>query len=133
MKRRVFAAVLLLLLLCGCGGAAEDEALPALVIGVDDFAPFNYIDADGAVVGFDAELAEEACRRLGYAPEFRLIPWSEKTGLLERGEIDCIWSCYTLTGREDLAAALTETLRAMEAEGFIAALAEKYDLAPAEE
>ena len=102
MKKRILTAALLLLLLCGCGGTAEDEALPALVIGVDNFAPFNYLDGDGAIVGFDAELAEEACRRLGYAPEFRLIPWSEKTGLLERGEVDCIWSCYTMTGREAL-------------------------------
>lgn len=177
MKKRFLAAALLLLLLCGCGcgGGAEDAALPVLVIGSDDYAPYSYLDSDG-FAGFDVELAEEACRRLGYAPEFRRIAWEQKDALLQSGEIDCIWGCFTLTGREtlycwagpyaksrqmvavrtesgiknlaglagrrvavqmtgkpeELAEKLTETLLAMEAEGFTAALAEKYGLAAAE-
>ena len=47
------------------------------------------------------ELAEEACRRLGYAPEFRRIAWEQKDALLQSGEIDCLWGCFTMTGRED--------------------------------
>ena len=72
-----------------------------LVIGSDDYAPYSYLDSDG-FAGFDVELAEEACRRLGYAPEFRRIAWEQKDALLQSGEIDCIWGCFTLTGRETL-------------------------------
>lgn len=100
-KRRLLTILLLLLLLCGCGGGAEDAALPVLVIGSDDYAPYSYLDSDG-FAGFDVELAEEACRRLGYAPEFRRIAWEQKDTLLQSGEIDCLWGCFTMTGRETL-------------------------------
>ena len=52
------------------------------------------------VAGIDVELATEAFSRLGYTPEFRTISWPDKNNLLSDGTIDCIWSCFSMNGRE---------------------------------
>lgn len=109
-KRRVFcaamAAVLLLGILSGCRTAspevqAADENLPILVVGCDIYPPYNYTGADGRSAGIDVDLAREALRRMGYQAEFVYIDWENKNELLERGEIDCIWSSFSMDGRED--------------------------------
>ena len=39
-----------------------------LTIGITMFAPINYYDEDGNLIGFDTELAEAACEKLGLTP-----------------------------------------------------------------
>lgn len=90
----------LLLPVCGCG-ADNTPPVPQLVIGCDDYEPYNYADGDGEPAGMDVELAVEACRRMGYAPVFQTIDWNQRDALLESGEIDCIWSCYSMDGQEE--------------------------------
>lgn len=85
----------------GGGDTSESPSLPELTIGVDYYSPAVYRDDDGHFVGLDVELAEEVCRHIGYKPKFIHINWSEKNAILLRGEIDCIWCCFTITGRED--------------------------------
>ncbi len=72
-----------------------------IIIGCDDYAPFNYRDIDGNMKGIDVELAQEAFQRMGYKAKFIFIDWEAKKFLLTEGKIDCIWSCYTMTGREN--------------------------------
>lgn len=104
----LLAACLLLGALAGCGRdgtpTPDDagDALPVLVIGSDNYPPYNYEDAGGNPTGIDVELATEACRRMGYRAEFVKIEWEEKTKLVESGEIDCIWGCFSVNGRETL-------------------------------
>lgn len=38
---------------------------------------------------------------MGYRVKFVSITWSEKDLLLENGEVDCLWGCFTMSGRED--------------------------------
>lgn len=91
-------ALLLAALLSACAG--QGEALPELVIGVDECRPYIYTDEEGNSAGIDAELAKEACRRMGYTPVFRKIDWNDRDTLLSDGEIDCLWSCYSMDDRE---------------------------------
>ncbi len=71
-----------------------------IVIGIDKFEPYSYQDINGNFVGIDVDLANLAFERLGYKTRFQIIPWSEKDKLLDQGKIDCIWSCYSMSGRE---------------------------------
>ncbi len=90
--------------LCSCsndGGSSDKNTLPQLIIGVDYYQPFVYRDDNGNFAGADVDLASEICRHLGYTPKFVHIEWSEKKAYLMRGEIDCLWCCFTLTGREN--------------------------------
>lgn len=98
--RRAAAAVLCALLLCGCG-AQPPEQLPELVIGSDSYEPFFYLNEEGDFAGIDVEIAAEACRRMGYEAVFREIPWQNKDALLEQDTVDCLWGCFSMTGRED--------------------------------
>ena len=38
---------------------------------------------------------------MGYEPEFQKIAWQFKDILLEEGTVDCLWGCFSMTGRED--------------------------------
>ena len=107
MRRRKLVSVILALtllggVLCGCAGesaAVQQSSLPELRIGSDNYPPFNYTDENGAPAGIDVDLATEACRRMGYQAKFVGIDWEDKKTLVERGEIDCIWGCFSMDGR----------------------------------
>ena len=89
--------------LLGCSNTKTKVSsnLPTIVVGIDNFNPYSYLDNDGNYAGIDVELATEAFKRIGYEASFEVINWEDKNNLLNSGEIDCIWSCYTMTGRED--------------------------------
>lgn len=67
-----------------------------LVVGITDFAPMDYRDGE-EWTGFDADLAEAFAKRIGVTLEFVEIDWNQKTKLLEKGNIDCIWNGMTKT------------------------------------
>ena len=76
-----------------------------LVIGITDFEPMDYQDANGKWIGFDAELAEKVCEKLGVSAEFKLIIWDKNFIELFCNTIDCIWIGFTID--EDRAANVT--------------------------
>lgn len=82
--------------------SANKEERQKIIVGTDNYPPFNYEDVDGQPTGIDADLATEAFERMGYDVVFTYIDWEEKRELLEQGKIDCIWCCFSVTGREDL-------------------------------
>lgn len=92
-------------LLCSCGrtGKTDDytAAMPVIVVGSDNYPPFNYMGTDGAPTGIDVELATEAFGRLGYRVKFVTIDWEKKKELVENGTIDCIWGSFSMDGREE--------------------------------
>lgn len=77
------------------------EELPELIIGSDNYEPYNYLDDDGKPVGIDVELAEAVCEQLGYTPVFQYIVWDKKDEYLDKGKVDCLWGSFTMNGRED--------------------------------
>ncbi len=68
-----------------------------LVIGITYFAPMNYIDDDGNLVGFETEFAKAVCEKLGLKAEFQKIDWGTKEAELAAKSIDCIWNGMTIT------------------------------------
>lgn len=104
MKRRVILVLACLIAvgaLCGCGARQPDTPLPKLLIGSDTYPPYVYMDDNGDITGLDVELAREAFRRMGYEAEFTSIDWERKKALVDTGEIDCIWGCFSMNGREE--------------------------------
>ena len=91
--------------------ATSDEAEPAetvadkakvqekgtLVVGITDFEPMDYKDADGNWIGFDADMANAFAESLGVKVEFVEIEWDNKILELNAGNIDCVWNGMTLT------------------------------------
>ena len=67
-----------------------------LVVGITDFEPMDYKDADGKWIGFDADLATEFAKSLGVDVEFVEIVWDNKIMELDAKTIDCVWNGMTL-------------------------------------
>ena len=72
------------------------------VVGFNpEFPPFTYKDGSGNYTGFDLELANEVANRNNWTlVEEPIIDWNSKEMELNSGEIDCIWSEFTINGRE---------------------------------
>ena len=66
-----------------------------------DYPPYSYIDDNGETGGFDVELAQAVCEYYGW--EYEAVPfnWDAKDAELNAGSCDCIWSGFTINGRED--------------------------------
>lgn len=93
-------------LICSCNlkkneVVISEEHLPKLRIGCDEYEPYNYLDENGKGTGIDADLAKEACNRMGYEPVFIKLDWTEKDKYLEGGKIDCIWDCFAIDNNEN--------------------------------
>ena len=67
-----------------------------------DYPPYSYLQDDGAVGGFDVELAQAVCEYMGWGYEAVPFNWDAKDMELNAGSCDCIWSGFTKEGREDL-------------------------------
>ena len=120
MKKRLFAALTALTALttfafAGCSGAGSAETTTAaqqntetgdvdqslqkvldskqLILGLDaTFVPMGFTDESDQIVGFDIDVAEEVCARLGVTLVKQPIDWATKETDLEVGKIDCIWN-----------------------------------------
>ena len=68
-----------------------------LVVGITDFAPMDYQDADGSWIGFDADLAKAFAEFLGVEVQFQTIEWDNKVMELDGKTIDVVWNGMTLT------------------------------------
>ena len=106
-RKRVFTllvGIFLCLGLCSCIATSEgkkEENLPTLIIGSDNYPPFFYLDDDGEFEGIDVEIAQEACARIGRRPVFKQISWQNKDRYLSSGQVDCLWGCFSMNGREE--------------------------------
>lgn len=110
MKKRIFAAVMaavMALSLTACGGATASDSSASdkkyvqdkgtLVVGITDFEPMDYKDANGDWVGFDADMAIAFGESLGVNVEFIEIDWDNKVLELNSKAIDCVWNGMTLS------------------------------------
>ena len=68
-----------------------------LVVGITDFEPMDYKDADGNWIGFDADMAKAFGESIGVDVEFIEIDWDNKIMELDGKTIDCVWNGMTLT------------------------------------
>ena len=68
-----------------------------LVVGITEFEPMDYQDADGNWIGFDADMAKAFAESLGVTAEFQLIEWDNKVMELDGKTIDVVWNGMTLT------------------------------------
>ena len=68
-----------------------------LVVGITEFEPMDYKNADGKWIGFDADMAAAFAESLGVEAEFVEIDWDNKILELDGKTIDCVWNGMTLT------------------------------------
>ena len=89
-------AVLIMSCFAGCGGGKK-----TVVVGYTIYAPMNYEDENGNLIGFDTELAQAVFSNLGYEVIFQKIDWNSKYTDLNSGTIDCVWNGFTCNSADD--------------------------------
>lgn len=100
-KRRVIALLMLLGLLlpgllAGCTGQGSENKV--LRVGTNpEFPPFEYIDNEGNVAGFDADLIEAIAENQGYTIAWSSMEFKSLIGALESGGVDVVIAGMTIT------------------------------------
>lgn len=103
MKRvlALLAVAVMLVTMCACGAEKTDseyvKGKGTLVVGITDFAPMDYQDANGEWIGFDADLAKAFAEYLGVDVEFSVITWGQKHNELKNKTIDVVWNGMTIS------------------------------------
>ncbi len=113
MKRKIFTSLWVLLLglsLFACGGTAdqptgaENSAPPAdrpLVVAVNaQYPPFEFLDSEGRVTGFDEELMTAIAAEAGLTIEIENVLWGPMFNAMNSGQFnnfDLIISAITIT------------------------------------
>lgn len=85
--------------------AAADDATPAesprrvvlRFLTESDFPPFNFIDEDGQLTGFNIDLARAVCLEVKTACDIKERPWDELLPALKRGEADAVAAGHMVT------------------------------------
>ncbi len=107
------AALVLMANLAGCGKvsdkdsssgnssstSASDDSLQKVldsgefVLGLDaSFPPMGFSDENNEIVGFDIDVAQAVCDKMGVTLVKQPIVWDAKEQDLESGRIDCVWN-----------------------------------------
>ncbi|MDD9302902.1 MAG: amino acid ABC transporter substrate-binding protein [Desulfobacter sp.] len=96
---------------CYAGDGSLDRIKESkkLVIGLDDsFPPMGYRVADGTLVGFDVDAAQEVGKRLGLEIVWKPTAWSGVVHSLNSKMFDCIWNGMTITPERQEKVAFTK-------------------------
>lgn len=85
------------------------QSAGTLVLGLDKaFPPMGYVDTQtGELVGFDIDLAKEACKHLGIELKLQPVDWDNKTAELNNGNVDCLWNGFSKTPEREKEFALS--------------------------
>ena len=97
--KKFFALLLAVLMLVGCLTACGGKE--TVVVGYTIYAPMNYLDDNGDLIGFDTDLAKAVFEELGYEVVFKEINWDNKYTDLNSNAIDCVWNGFTCNTADD--------------------------------
>lgn len=118
--KSLFGFILLLLVaivLVACGGSSSDDSAttdstdssssesnsdseekPKYVVGTEaTYAPMEYIDESGEIVGIDIDVVNAIAEEMGFEVEFQNIGWDPLFPAVKNGEIDFAVSSITIT------------------------------------
>lgn len=111
-------------------GAQQPRRVVVRFLTEGDFPPFNYLDEDGVLNGFNVDLARALCNEIGAACDIRVRPWEELLVALKRGEADAVIAGHAVTA--DALRDVEFTDRYFQTPGRFAAKtdAEKVEIVP---
>ena len=66
-------------------------------VTTSDFPPFNFLDEDGILTGFNVDLARAICLEFRAACNIRVRPWEQILEAIERGEADAAIAAHAVT------------------------------------
>ncbi|HLR72397.1 MAG TPA: basic amino acid ABC transporter substrate-binding protein [Pseudogracilibacillus sp.] len=88
---------------------ASEGEITKLVAGTDaTYAPMEYMDEDGEIVGINIDIVNALAEELGIEVEFKNIGWEPLFPAVENGEVDFAVSSITITEEREESFDFTE-------------------------
>jgi len=98
MKRWGVVILVAVLAICWVGNAAAAEPKKKLRIGTEGaYPPFNLVDKNGQVQGFDIDIAKALCKEMGTEYEFKVQDWDGLIPGLLAKKFDVIIASMSIT------------------------------------
>lgn len=102
--------ILLRLLILGlCYGIGSGMAAPLRVATEGDYPPFSFFDSQGHLTGFDVDVAQALCQRLGQPCDIVAIPWQDLLPGLVAGRYEIIVASISKTSERERLADFTDS------------------------
>lgn len=76
---------------------AQSRVVAIRFVTDSDYPPFNYVDDDNTLTGFNVDIARAICTELAVACEVKTRPWAELLPALQRKEADAVIASHALT------------------------------------
>lgn len=102
MRNRLFLLLIVLALLAGCSGAADQVGSEQLRLLTEDYPPFNFVAADGQVTGQSTEIVRAIVNEVGGESEIEVLALAEALELAEKGPGVVLYSLNRTPEREEL-------------------------------
>ena len=98
MKKWGLVILVAVLALCWAGNASAADAKKKLRIGTEGaYPPFNLVDKNGQVQGFDIDIAKALCKEIGMECEFKVQDWDGLIPGLLAKKFDAIVASMSIT------------------------------------
>ncbi|WP_419905461.1 substrate-binding periplasmic protein [Kiloniella sp.] len=81
------------------GAAAQEKG--ELYIVTEDYPPYEMLEPQNGLRGFDYEVVTEVFKRMGYASKIEFLPWNRALMNARKGQTVGILTCAYLKERED--------------------------------
>ncbi|SKA93817.1 PAS domain S-box-containing protein [Paucidesulfovibrio gracilis DSM 16080] len=101
--RSVMSMLLLLGGLCFLPSAmagGQGEAGPLIIVGDENYPPFEYVGDNGTPRGIFVDYWKEWSKQTGIPIEYRLEPWLEALRMVKAGEADVLSGLFRTSARE---------------------------------
>lgn len=83
---------------CSNAGNSTSSNNKKIVVGTNaEFEPFEYINDEGEIDGFDPAVIKEIAKNMGYDVEFRNMEFKSLTAALKNGSLDVVIAGMTIT------------------------------------
>jgi lysine-arginine-ornithine-binding protein len=93
----------------GATGSTSSTGLGTVKVGTNaEYPPFESVDANGKIIGFDIDLMNAIGKAAGFTPEFTNTKWDGIFVALASGEFDAVSSAVTITEERKQAMAFSD-------------------------
>ncbi|MBN9306932.1 MAG: ABC transporter substrate-binding protein [Devosia sp. 67-54] len=100
MKMTTIVATALVAILAANPAFAEDKKWTEVRIGTEgDYAPWNFTKPDGTIAGFEVDLFNDLCQRMGVKCTFMAQDFDSMIPALNAGKFDAIVDSLTITDK----------------------------------
>ncbi|KEA45664.1 ABC transporter substrate-binding protein [Campylobacter mucosalis] len=114
--KKFLALFAVLAFLVGCGSDEKSASAEQVIkLGLSaDYPPFEFVDKDNKITGFDVELINEISKRVGFKVELANISFDGLIPALKAGKIDAIMSAMSATEDRKKSVDFTDSYYATE-------------------